>query len=746
MPQKTSPFLEGKWGWNLGEGSWNTGADENWLKFSYMFDRNVDGIVSSLPPAVNGQAYFNTVDNRFYFVVDGTYYSSPCPKWFVFVVRTTGEQYQFDGSVAVQIPTVSSINSRLTTAENELEVLLNQTYDTMAQLLAATVPITVNSIYLRGYHTPNDGGAQALIRIATPSTIKPWHKQSADGAWWLIKADRITIVMFGGKRTYAFDSRPALIDALEYAQTFNASFDEIGVYGIVGSIEVSDRPIAFKGRGAVAKMHYQTFDDKRWLRRGTDTDGILFKDKIPGATLIFKNGGPVTTYNLTNRTDDYATVKPCICLKSNSNELINFAVVQDNDCFDEDGNYTPLYDQNTATDYDMGIFNMDSPRNLQQDMTVWGYFDKSGTTIWSQPGNDDPDGNIIDRGMYSGRHGISLLGASSPSSQSQGLSGTMIYGTTIGSKDNNSRVANVGGLTVADYYVNADAEKWRCLYIDGDVSVNTVDLAGQFFSSVIFRSAINYPVELGYCSSVKFLAGILESGNYGVPGSNTTKWLANLNTGPGVVIDEMRVAELGAFFHPEFAGRIPFRISGGIAGNASAIYSKVNPNVAGGFSAMKVGIGRGVGDVGIQFTSDLASENNGFAFGYDISEDTIRLWHTGVEIFSATPQGVFVPKLTAPQAGAVLTISSGSITPTTYQHVINGEGGVADDLVNIAAGVSDRQILDLRIGNATITVKNGTGNIRCGSDRVLSSSLDRISLEWAAGSALWVMRSFADNG
>lgn len=100
MPQKTSPFLEGKWGWNLGEDGWNSGADENWLKFSYMFDRNVDGIVSSLPPAVNGTAYFNTVDNRFYFVVDGTYYSSPCPKWFVFTIRSTGEQYQFNGSFA----------------------------------------------------------------------------------------------------------------------------------------------------------------------------------------------------------------------------------------------------------------------------------------------------------------------------------------------------------------------------------------------------------------------------------------------------------------------------------------------------------------------------------------------------------------------------------------------------------------------------------------------------------------------
>lgn len=123
MPQKTSPFLEGKWGWDLGENLWNTGADENWLKFSYMFDRNVDGIVSSLPPAVNGQAYFNTVDNRFYFVVDGTYYSSPCPKWFVFTLRGTGDTYQFNGTAAIQIPTTPALSTEIDNINGQLDTL-----------------------------------------------------------------------------------------------------------------------------------------------------------------------------------------------------------------------------------------------------------------------------------------------------------------------------------------------------------------------------------------------------------------------------------------------------------------------------------------------------------------------------------------------------------------------------------------------------------------------------------------------
>lgn len=117
MTQQTSPFLEGKYGWNYGESGWNVGMDENILKFSYLFDRNVDGIVSSLPAEVNGKAYFNTTDNRFYFVVNGSYYSSPAPRNIRFYDRVTGQEYIFDGISVVISPSTSSIDSRLDAVE-----------------------------------------------------------------------------------------------------------------------------------------------------------------------------------------------------------------------------------------------------------------------------------------------------------------------------------------------------------------------------------------------------------------------------------------------------------------------------------------------------------------------------------------------------------------------------------------------------------------------------------------------------
>jgi hypothetical protein len=117
MAQQLSPWLEGAYGWNFGESNWNTGIDQNQLKFSFMFDRNVDSIVAFLPAAVNGQAHYLTTDNRLYFAVGTTYFSTPVPKWFTVVVRATGQYHQFNGTSLVQVDTPAQIETRLDAVE-----------------------------------------------------------------------------------------------------------------------------------------------------------------------------------------------------------------------------------------------------------------------------------------------------------------------------------------------------------------------------------------------------------------------------------------------------------------------------------------------------------------------------------------------------------------------------------------------------------------------------------------------------
>jgi hypothetical protein len=123
MAQQQSPWLEGAYGWEFGEGGWNSGMDENLLKFSFLFDRNVDSITASLPAATNGQAHYLTTDNRIYFAVGTTYYSTPVPKNFMFFVKSTGNRYQFNGTSIVQIDSPTQIDSRLDALEVTLSAL-----------------------------------------------------------------------------------------------------------------------------------------------------------------------------------------------------------------------------------------------------------------------------------------------------------------------------------------------------------------------------------------------------------------------------------------------------------------------------------------------------------------------------------------------------------------------------------------------------------------------------------------------
>lgn len=123
MVQKTSPFLGVKYGWEFGESGWNFGMDENLLKFSFLFDSNIDGIVSELPPPVNGVAYFNTVDKMVYYTVDGSYTALSLPKWFALTLKSTGESFQFDGTDIQPIPSVGELDTRVDGVEEELSTL-----------------------------------------------------------------------------------------------------------------------------------------------------------------------------------------------------------------------------------------------------------------------------------------------------------------------------------------------------------------------------------------------------------------------------------------------------------------------------------------------------------------------------------------------------------------------------------------------------------------------------------------------
>lgn len=70
------------------------------------------------------------------------------------------------------------------------------------------------------------------------------------------------------------------------------------------------------------------------------------------------------------------------------------------------------------------------------------------------------------------------------------------------------------------------------------------------------------------------------------------------------------------------------------------------------------------------------------------------------------------------------TMAANAVIPTASLTEVNGETGAADDLETITAtNFSEGGILLLykKSTSGDITIKNGTGNIKCGSDRVLGT-------------------------
>jgi len=163
-----SPFVEATYGWPYSFDGWNGDMDQNLVKFSYLHDRNIDAIVSSLPPVVNGKAYFNTSDNRLYFDANGQRYSSVVPKWFEITLRTTGEIYQFNGSTINLGSVITDTVKADLASTNPLKGAAlvgraSRQINSVAELRTVSGRYDGDQINLLGYFTTSKGlGAGAL--------------------------------------------------------------------------------------------------------------------------------------------------------------------------------------------------------------------------------------------------------------------------------------------------------------------------------------------------------------------------------------------------------------------------------------------------------------------------------------------------------------------------------------------------------------------------------------------------------
>jgi hypothetical protein len=101
MTVKTEPFISGKYGWDFGESGWNVGADENWLKFSYLLSGVYHGFETNDDDAAlypDGTAYWNTSDNTINAKVNGVTKKYMVPKGFILTSEDGTVKWEFTGS------------------------------------------------------------------------------------------------------------------------------------------------------------------------------------------------------------------------------------------------------------------------------------------------------------------------------------------------------------------------------------------------------------------------------------------------------------------------------------------------------------------------------------------------------------------------------------------------------------------------------------------------------------------------
>jgi hypothetical protein len=96
--------------------------------------------------------------------------------------------------------------------------------------------------------------------------------------------------------------------------------------------------------------------------------------------------------------------------------------------------------------------------------------------------------------------------------------------------------------------------------------------------------------------------------------------------------------------------------------------------------------------------------------------------------------------------GGALTLAAGVVTATDSYHEITSQSGPSDDLDTINGGV-DGMILVLHpTSGDTITVKDGTGNIKTATDFAMNAIEDSIMLIYSSAQSAWIEISRSDNG
>lgn len=143
-------------------------------------------------------------------------------------------------------------------------------------------------------------------------------------------------------------------------------------------------------------------------------------------------------------------------------------------------------------------------------------------------------------------------------------------------------------------------------------------------------------------------------------------------------------------------------------------------------------------------TTDIVADGAGVR----ITLDNSVISGSSVAINGATISARGIGIVAAPIVADNRVIASGAISTGGLTNLtIDTQGGAATDDLDTINGGKDGDIIILRTASSSrdVTIKHGTGNIDCGSDRVLNSNRDTWMGLYLAAANRWLQLSFNDN-
>lgn len=552
-----------------------------------------------------------------------------------------GEQLTTYPSVTQSIQDAIDAADRAEAAADEIDAALPaalRTYATEVAFQMATIPAPLTYIDTAGYYAPGDGGGHRKVRIATPAPVKPWHKQSADGAWWQVHEKEINPRAFGAVGDVATNDTAAFDATLDYQAALNVPIvlDNINI-GYHGS---RDLPRNFNIKGVGGSDLCTWFDnaDKLNVRNG-------YKHLVSGSNIWLK-GAATLTY-ATDRPDGWATVSYGFAYRfKEAFRWDGVGLIQDMNIFTAGGVKTTAAQTNAAA-FDVGLVAFGYQHEILNS-NFFGYWGagKASFLLHSLQAYENLDSDYF-RAFNSNFTSVAILGDTDE--VDNGITG----GTWL----------MCGMYSGADHHDSAAGDYTKpAITIDGDNGV--FGLRGHKWLGGNLRTRNNTIISLDRCDNVAFefsatetpaLTTLVGGVPTGVPGADTQGKIVGTSRTNNVRVTNVAISATASWGLNELAAAINGSLVaiGGQSGDELVVSRK----------------GRGVrvttngaDDSVIQLTADFTSETSDWTILRDDDKaDKLSFRYDNSEVFSVTAGGGVSSRETVSVANdAVVTVPAPS--------------------------------------------------------------------------------------